>query len=120
VTTDRPQLDEFGLLRYHGQWVALTSTEERMLRPLLESWRRVVPTRDLTESVWPGAGVRLTSLHTVLTRLRRRVRPLGLAIETVRARGFLMEPRAAHEPRTPTAALASSGAPHEGSSWPTS
>ena len=96
VEVDRPELDEFGLLRYHGQWVALTSTEERMLKPLLDSWREVVPGRELAEAVWPGGGVRATSVHTLLTRLRRRVRPLGLAIETIRARGFLMEPQRDH------------------------
>jgi DNA-binding winged helix-turn-helix (wHTH) protein len=116
---ERPELDEFGLLHYHGRWVALSSTEERTLRPLLDSWRRVVSRRDLVESVWPGAGARTTTLHTALARLRRRVRPLGLGIETIRARGFLIEPQHDNEP-SPRTAAATSGAGQEGSSWLTS
>jgi len=90
--TEPPALDEFGLLRYRGEWVALSSSEERMLRPLLDGWGRVVHTRVLAESVWPGRTTRSTSLHTLAHRLRRRLRPLGLTVETIRARGFLMEP----------------------------
>ncbi len=120
-TTDRPALDEFGLLRYRGEWVALSSSEERMLRPLLAGWGRVVHTRDLAESVWPGRTTRSTSLHTLVHRLRRRLRPLGLTVETIRARGFLMEPvrRAAATRGTDTIDLTSltaelAGDLHEG------
>jgi len=114
-----PALDEYGLLRYRGHWVAVSSTEERVLRPLLGSWRHLVRSEQLVETVWPTTKVKANAIHTVVRRLRRRLQPLGLTVETIRARGFLMEPLPEDDPIHATAAGPGRAA-YEGSTWPIS
>lgn len=90
-----------------------------MLRPLLGSWRHVVGSQQLVETVWPTTKVKASAIHTLVRRLRRRVQPLGLTVETIRARGFLMEPLP--EDDHPYAVAAGQGrAADEGSTWPIS
>lgn len=87
-----PDIDEDGLLRYRGAWVALSPKEEVVLRQLLAGGHRVVSRERLVAAGWPGSGPRTTALDKVVSRLRRRLAPLGLTIHTVRARGFLVGP----------------------------
>ena len=114
-----PSLDEYGLLRYRGHWVAVSSTEERVLRPLLGSWRHLVGSQQLAETVWPTTKVKANAIHTLVRRLRRRLQPLGLTVETIRARGFLMEPLP-EDDHIHAVAAGQGRAPHEGSTWPIS
>ena len=100
---DVPELDDDGLLRYRGRWVALSRQQELALRPLLRRWRRVVPPRSLAEATWSGE-VGPAALSSLVRRIRRQVEPLGLTVHTVRARGFVLEPAATTK----------------GSTWPTS
>ena len=88
---DVPELDDDGLLRYHGTWVATSRREELALRPLLTRWRRTVTPRSLAEAAW-SEEVAPAALSSLVRRLRRRVEPLGLTIRTIRARGFILEP----------------------------
>ena len=90
-SSDMPELDADGLLRYQGRWVATSKQEELALRPLLTRWRRTVTPRSLAEATWSGE-VAPTALRSLVRRLRRRVEPLGLTIHTIRARGFILEP----------------------------
>jgi DNA-binding winged helix-turn-helix (wHTH) protein len=113
-----PDLDEYGLLRYRGHWVAVSSTEERVLRPLLGSWRHLVRSEQLVETVWPTTKVKANAIHTLVRRLRRRLQPLGLTVETIRARGFLMEPLP--EDHSHAIAAAQGRTAYEGSTWPIS
>ncbi|MGH9275359.1 MAG: helix-turn-helix domain-containing protein [Acidimicrobiales bacterium] len=85
---DLPDIDDDGLLRYRGAWVALSPKEEVVLRQLLAGGQRVVSRQRLLAAGWPGSGA-TTALDKVMGRLRRRLAPLGLTIHTVRARGFL-------------------------------
>jgi DNA-binding winged helix-turn-helix (wHTH) protein len=114
-----PALDEYGLLRYRGHWVAVSSTEERVLRPLLGSWRHLVGSQQLVETVWPTTKVKANAIHTLVRRLRRRLQPLGLTVETIRARGFLMEPLP-EDDYIHAVAAGQGRAAHEGSTWPIS
>ena len=91
-TLELPRIDEDGLLRYGGRWVALSPKEEVVLQPLLRGWQRVVSRQRLAATGWPGTGPRTSALDKVVGRLRRRLEPLGLTIHTVRARGFLLAP----------------------------
>jgi DNA-binding winged helix-turn-helix (wHTH) protein len=92
ATLEVPRIDEDGLLRYDGRWVALSPKEDAVLRPLLHAGQRVVSRQRLTATGWPGAGQRTSALDKVVGRLRRRLEPLGLTIHTVRARGFVLAP----------------------------
>lgn len=45
----------------------------------------------LTRAGWPGGTPRRNALDVHVLRLRRRIAPVGLAIRTVRSRGYLLE-----------------------------
>ena len=87
-----PVLDDFGVLRMNGSWVALPPLEARLAEALLER-RGTVTSRDLlVRAGGPTAPPGRNALDVHVLRLRRRLRPVGLAIRTVRSRGYLMEP----------------------------
>ena len=85
-----PSLDA-GVLRVGERWVPLSPLEARLTAVLLDRMDTVVSREALARAGWPeGAGARNTlDVHAV--RLRRRLACVGLAIRTVRARGYLLE-----------------------------
>lgn len=90
--TDRPLLDEHGVLRYGGRWVSLPPVEARLTTAMLDRFGSVVSRDALSKAGWPtGTGGR-NALDVHVLRLRRRLDSVGLAIRTVRARGYLLEP----------------------------
>lgn len=88
---DAPGLDANGILRYRGQWVALPPLETRMTRLLLSRFGAVVSREALARAGWPDGVTGRNALDVHVLRLRRRIEPLGLAIRTVRSRGYLLE-----------------------------
>lgn len=86
-----PGLDENGVLRYHGRWVSLPPLEARMMEALLARFGAVVSRESLAQAGWPDGIHGRNALDVHVLRLRRRLAPLGLAIRTVRARGYLLE-----------------------------
>ena len=86
-----PDLDEDGVLRFRGQWVGLPPVEARLTRALLERYGSVVSRETLTSAGWPGGAPGRNALDVHVLRLRRRLDPIGLAIRTVRSRGYLLE-----------------------------
>jgi DNA-binding winged helix-turn-helix (wHTH) protein len=84
-------LDEHGVLRFGGRWVSLPPVEARLTTALLDRFGSVVSRDALTKAGWPtGTGGR-NALDVHVLRLRRRLDGVGLAIRTVRARGYLLE-----------------------------
>jgi DNA-binding winged helix-turn-helix (wHTH) protein len=90
-TAAEPVLDEDGVLRFRGQWVSLPPVEARLTRALLERYGSVVSRETLTSAGWPGGAPGRNALDVHVLRLRRRLDPIGLAIRTVRSRGYLLE-----------------------------
>lgn len=90
-TTAEPALDDDGVLRFRGQWVSLPPVEARLTRSLLERYGSVVSRETLTSAGWPGGAPGRNALDVHVLRLRRRLDPIGLAIRTVRSRGYLLE-----------------------------
>lgn len=86
-----PALDEHGVLRYHGRWVSLPPVEARLMTALLERLGSVVSRDALSRAGWPGGIAGRNALDVHVLRLRRRLEDVGLAIRTVRARGYLLE-----------------------------
>jgi two-component system response regulator MprA len=75
----------------HG-WVALPPIEQRLLARLADDAGCVVRRAALEAATWPdGRPAHPRALDGVVKRLRRRLRPLGLAIHTVAGRGLLLE-----------------------------
>lgn len=87
-----PVLDDFGVLRVNGSWVALPPLEARLAGALLERLGAVTSRELLVRAGWPAAAPGRNALDVHVLRLRRRLQPVGLAIRTVRSRGYLMEP----------------------------
>jgi len=86
-----PVIDEYGLLRRGDRWVSLTPTEERVMRVLLERAGRVCTRALLTDAGWPRGPANERILDTYVRRLRTKIPEFGLAIRTVRKRGFLLD-----------------------------
>lgn len=85
-----PQLDD-GVLRVGSSWVALPPVEARLMAALLDRFGAVVGREALSRAGWPGRSPGRNALDVHVLRLRRRAAPLGLAIRTVRSRGYLLE-----------------------------
>lgn len=92
---DRPVLDDDGVVRHGGAWVALPPVEARLVTALLEKLGAVVGREALARAGWPAGAPGRNALDVHILRIRRRLAPLGLAIRTVRSRGYLLE-RAKH------------------------
>jgi DNA-binding response OmpR family regulator len=88
---DRPRVDDHDRLVFAGEWVALSPIEARLMSVLSVHYEAVVTLEQLCEHGWDEAP-RLNALRVHLTRLRRRLDPLGLELRTVRSKGFVLQP----------------------------
>ena len=93
---DAPSLDDDGVLRVGDAWVPLPPVEARLTAALLERTGAVVSRDALSRAGWPDGAPGRNALDVHVLRLRRRLGPLGLAIRTVRSRGYLLERAEAH------------------------
>lgn len=89
--TSLPVLDEHGVLRVDGEWVALPPVEHRLTAALLERYGSVVSRDALSKAGWPDGAPGRNALDVHVLRLRRRLDALGLVIRTVRSRGYVLE-----------------------------
>lgn len=88
-----PQVDPTGVLRVGGRAVALSPTETALLDELTANLGGLTAKEDLADRLPQCAGLaRRNALHLHITRIRRRIEPLGLSIRTVRGRGYVLEP----------------------------
>jgi hypothetical protein len=87
----QPALDEDGVLRLGGHWVSLPPVEARLTAALLERVGAVVSRDALARAGWPTGAPGRNALDVHVLRLRRRLDAVGLAIRTVRSRGYLLE-----------------------------
>jgi DNA-binding winged helix-turn-helix (wHTH) protein len=71
--------------------VSLAPIEARILTVLLEKPDCVFSRERLERSAWPDRVTNAHALTAYIKRLRRRIEPLGLAIRTVRQRGYFLE-----------------------------
>jgi DNA-binding winged helix-turn-helix (wHTH) protein len=86
-----PELDADGVLRFEGGWVGLPPVEARLMESLIIRFGAVVSREQLARNGWPEGAPGRNALDVHVLRLRRRIAPLGLAIKTVRSRGYLLE-----------------------------
>jgi two-component system OmpR family response regulator len=95
-TPERPYVDDVGRMFYRGNWAALSPIEARLASALADQFDAVVDERELGRVGWPvedrdGSKHKITSLRVHLTRLRRRLAPLGLEVRAVRSQGFILQ-----------------------------
>jgi DNA-binding response OmpR family regulator len=91
AAADQPELDEDGVLRLGEGWVSLPPVEARLTAVLLDRLGTVVSREALARAGWPDGAPGRNALDVHVLRLRRRLRPVGLVIRTVRSRGYLLE-----------------------------
>ena len=96
-----PEIDAHGVLRFGSGWVSLPPVEARLADALVVRFGAVVGRDTLRRSVWPGSAPGRNVLDVHVLRLRRRLAPLGLAIRTVRSRGYMLERAEAAADQTP-------------------
>jgi hypothetical protein len=89
--SEKPELDPDGVLRFGDAWAPLPPVEARLMTALLDRFGAVVSRDQLARSGWPKGAPGRNALDVHVLRLRRRITPLGLAIKTVRSRGYLLE-----------------------------
>lgn len=90
-SSQTPALDLDGVLRVGAHWVSLPPLEARLMAALLDRFGAVVSRDNLSRSGWPTGAPGRNALDVHMLRLRRRISTLGLAIRTVRSRGYLLE-----------------------------
>jgi DNA-binding winged helix-turn-helix (wHTH) protein len=86
-----PVLDEDGLLRVGHRWIAIPDSQLRIVELLLARPMRVVRYEEI-EACYRQAGgnPRRTAVTSMLTRLARRFRDVGIDLVSVRSRGVLL------------------------------
>ena len=91
LVTSVPTVDEDGLLRYRGHWIALSPIERILVATLVERFGAVVARETLLRRAWAGSRPNRNALDVHMGRLRRRIAVLDLEVRTVRGRGYLLQ-----------------------------
>jgi two-component system, OmpR family, response regulator len=84
-----PTVDTFGQLSYRGRALFLSPLDQRMAEVLIEHFGTVINDEEVRQRVWPD-GATTQSLRVLVSRVRRRIAPLGLTISRVRGAGYVM------------------------------
>ena len=87
----RVEVDEDGLVRRDGRWVALSEVEAAMARSLLDGAGHCVPRTALLAAAFPDEDRELRSVDTAVRRVRRKLTVLGIAIHGIAGSGYLAE-----------------------------
>jgi DNA-binding response OmpR family regulator len=89
----RPEIDGDGLLRFRTRWVDLPPVEHALAAALVDRFGAVVGRETLAGAAWPRDRPSRNALDVHMSRLRRRIEPVGLVVRTVRSRGYLLQTR---------------------------
>jgi hypothetical protein len=84
-----PTVDGFGELSYAGRRVFLSPIDLRLAELLVASFDRGVSEKELFADLWEGEG-EPSKVRVHVSRLRKRIEPLGLEITSIRGFGYRM------------------------------
>jgi DNA-binding response OmpR family regulator len=92
ATSDLPTLDDDGLLRFGGRWVAIPDTQLGITALLVRNAGRLVH-NDVVRRAYQASGGtgNDTSLRSAIHRLRRRMSEIDLHLRVVRDRGLVLD-----------------------------
>jgi biotin operon repressor len=82
-----PEVKGDGRLAFRDRWVAVSQTEESIVGQLAAHFGEVVDGARLASEL----GLSDNAVRVQVMRLRKRIRPLGLVVRTVRGRGYVLE-----------------------------
>ena len=88
-----PSIDDYDVLYWGARWVALSEGEARIARVFVRHFGEVVPQATLLTGTSAEGDSTVEAVRVYVSRLRRRLAPLGLSITTVRSRGYSMGPK---------------------------
>ena len=86
-----PTVDSYGQLSYRGANVYLPPIEQRLVELFARRFGKIVTSHELL-GVWPDGGAP-GSLRVHISRLRKRLAPIGLAIESRQTTGYVLRER---------------------------
>lgn len=86
-----PKATGDGRLMFRGRWVNVSGIEEALARVLLAHFGELVDDRTVEVAACSVRPATPNTVHVNLSRLRKRLLPLGLAIRRVRCQGYVME-----------------------------
>jgi DNA-binding winged helix-turn-helix (wHTH) protein len=92
-----PTIDEFGVLTLRGQTLFLSPTEHSITRLLIAHFGSMVTDADLLDAAWPDGRPERQVLRVHISRLRKRLAPIGLTITSVRNAGYLIHSEVDHQ-----------------------
>ena len=84
-------LDEDGLVRRAGRWVALSDLETRLVGLLLAAAGRCVSRAQLLDAGWPDQEREDRAVDGAVRRARTKLRDLGVEIHGITGVGYLLE-----------------------------
>jgi hypothetical protein len=84
-----PAIDGFGHLTHRGGSLFLSPIDQRLVQALVENFGGIVAESELIKTVWPD-GAKNQVLRVHVSRLRQRLKPLGLTIKCARNTGYVM------------------------------
>jgi two-component system, OmpR family, response regulator len=87
-----PQIDPYGILRFSDRSTSVSPTETDLMECLIRQFEALVSREELRDCLPERAsGCSRNALDLHIMRLRRRIQPLGLVIQTVRGRGYMLQ-----------------------------
>lgn len=86
-----PALSPDGRIAVEDRWVVLSGIEQRLVSVMLDRLGNVVDVGSLRSAAWPDRPASDGALRVHMTRLRQRLRQLGLELHNVRGRGYVLE-----------------------------
>jgi hypothetical protein len=86
-----PTIDAYGELAFHGLRVFLSPTDQRVAEMLVTSFDRGVTDAELFARIFDGEG-EPSKVRVHISRLRKRIEPLGLEITSIRGFGYRLHP----------------------------
>ncbi len=86
-----PVVTDEGIVRFRDDWAPVSPVERELAAELAERFGTVVGRDTLTRRAWSGSLPNRNAFDVHMLRLRRRLEPIGLAVRTVRGRGYLLE-----------------------------
>ncbi|WP_180217875.1 helix-turn-helix domain-containing protein [Streptomyces albus subsp. chlorinus] len=93
-----PRVDPSGALKYRDRVVAISPVETALLESLTNAFQSLVRREELLERlVERQACSTRNALDLHIMRIRRRIRPLGLVLQTAWGRGYILKPAAESE-----------------------
>ena len=98
-----PSVDEFGEFSYGGKRVFLSPIDQQLAELLVASWDHGVAERELFARLWDGEG-EPSKVRVHVSRLRKRVEPLGLEITSIRGFGYRLHAADTHTVERPDSA----------------